>query len=171
MPVGQGAGAAVGGEVRRQPPAHGAVGAASIDGRVAEAALGRRVALGIVDNDVPGADVQAVIALGRITRRRPKIVEVPRPIQSVVLVVADGRDGAVLEAAPGGLVSPGEVAIGPVVVGQVPVGKHQGARVSVDQRRRGHTAAQVQVEAVADISGPNQNGVAALRPRTDAGPA
>src|SRR5205085_4576139 len=87
-------------------------------------------------DDVPGAQVVAVVSLGRVSRGGAEVAEVPgRRGARVVVVIADHGVGARLVAAPARIVT---VLIGggrPVGIGGVAQGE-DGARNAVEQARR-----------------------------------
>src|SRR5213596_3394060 len=85
-------------------------------------------------DDVPVAQVVAVVALGGIARRRAEVAEVAGGPGCVVLVVAGYRLGAGFVPAPGRVVAIGVVAARGVGVGVVP-GHEHGARDGVEQVR------------------------------------
>src|SRR5256885_16235204 len=87
MPVGEGAQARVCREVAPEPLL---LRRAGIHGDVA-----------VQDDDVPGAQLEAVIALRGVARRRAEIAVIARRAARVVIVVAGRRLGAGLVAAPG----------------------------------------------------------------------
>ena len=91
MPVGERAGPGVGGEVVGQPA----------ELRRARAAAADVGAVGVEDDDVPGAEVVAVPALGAVARRRSEVVEVAGGAGGLILVVARRRAQERLQPSPG----------------------------------------------------------------------
>src|SRR5829696_7684871 len=92
VPVGQGAGGGMRGQIGAQPLLLG--------GALVTAAHLR--AVGVEDHDVPTPQLVAVVALLGIPRRRPEVAEVVGRLRSQVLVVANSGAGAVLVPAPTG---------------------------------------------------------------------
>ena len=85
-------------------------------------------------DDVPAAEIVAVITLRGVTRRGAEVAVVASRVGSQILVVARHRLGAGLVSSPGRGVAIGEVAGRPVGIGVVPHGEH-GARDVVEQVR------------------------------------
>ena len=83
-------------------------------------------------DDVPVAQVVAVVALRGIARRRAEIAEVPRRAGRAVLVVAGDRPGARLVPAPRGVVAVGVIGARPAGIGVVARQEH-GAGDRVEQ--------------------------------------
>ncbi len=121
--------------------------------RVAAADL-RAVA---VDHDqVPLAEVVAVVALRGIAGRRAEVVEVAAGVRRAVLVVADDRARARLEAAPGRAVAVGELPGRAVFVGVV--AEREDRPVDVLEQVRGLGGGTERL-AVGDVAGPDDDGV------------
>ena len=120
MPVGQRASLGVGGEVGLQPlPLRGIeLG-------------GNRGGTGVQHDDVPGTELVAVVALRRIAGHFSEIVEIRLRSSGIVLVVAEGREGAGAMAAPARLVTPGEVVGASGRIGVI-AERHHGARNAVE---------------------------------------
>ena len=105
--------------------------------------------LAVQRDDMPGAEVVTVVALGGITRRGPEVAEVAGRVVTHIVVIPGDRAGARLVAAPGGRVAVGVVATRPVGIGVVAQREH-GARDRVHQIRGERIPAP---GAVGDISG------------------
>ena len=132
VPVGQRAGSGIGREVGAEPQLLGRPGAAAADGR----------AVAVDRDQVPGADVEAVVPLGAIARRPAlnadavEVVEVPPRARGLILVVAGGGAGDALVQAPGRLVERVEVGESGVLVLDVAQQDHRGRRDRSHQRGR-----------------------------------
>src|SRR5205823_12539317 len=77
---------------------------------------GAHVEVAVQRDDVPGAEVEAVIALARLARRRTEVAEIARSSGGVVVVVAGNRPGAGLVPAPSRIVAVGVFGAGTVRV-------------------------------------------------------
>ena len=87
----------------------------------------------VVDHDdVPLAQIVAVVALRRVTRRCAEVAEVPGGTRRVVLVVADRRPGAGFVSPPGGVVAGRVIGRRAILVGVVAQREH-GAGNAVEQ--------------------------------------
>ena len=105
--------------------------------------------LAVQRDDMPGAEVVTVVALGGITRRGTEVAEVAGRVVTHIVVIPGDRPSARLVAAPGGRVAVRVVATRPVRVGVV--AQHEdGARDGVHQICREGIPAP---GAVRDISG------------------
>src|SRR5439155_8861960 len=144
VPVGQRALRGMGGEVGPQPLLLlRALAAADV------------VAVGIEDDNVPGARVVAVPALPLRPGGGPEVVEVGGGAGREVLVVADRRAGPALETAPGRPVAAGELPGRPRLVGVVAEGEHRAAGGG-DQGGGGGVARN---RAAGDVTRPHQDGI------------
>src|SRR5205085_2511442 len=93
VPVGERARGRMGGKVRAKPLLLRRAGAAAADLR----------AVGVERDQMPGADVVAVVAGGRAARGGAEVLEVARCLRGQVLVVSDRGMDERLDAAPGGV--------------------------------------------------------------------
>ena len=162
MKQGQRAGLGVRGQIVAQP---------RLLGRANSAATRHVRAFTVESDDVPGSQIDAVVALRRVSRHRAKVIEVPGGVQAIVVMAADDGNGAKLGAPPRGVVGPREVAVRRVTVSVVAVGKHGSRGVGIEERRRGKGARQVEAESVRDVAGPNQDHIRGLRSHISTRPA
>ena len=123
--------------------------------RVRQAAADEEIALRVEGDDVPRAEVVAVIALRRIAGRAVPVAEVPGGARRAVFVAADCRLCPRLMAAPCGVVALIKLRRGAVLVSKVS-GRHHGARQAVEERSRGRVAGGV---APGDVAGHQERGV------------
>src|SRR3989304_863831 len=111
VPVGEDVAQLVGRQVSPQPRLLGGAGAAAAD-------LG---ALAVEGDEVPGPQVEAVVALAGITGGGAEVADVAGRAGGVVVVVAGRRTRTILAGAPGRVVAVGELpgrAVGVNVVAQ-----------------------------------------------------
>ncbi len=87
--------------------------------RRARLAAAGSIAIAVDDHNVPGAQIVAVVALPGLAGRRAEISKITGGVLYAVLVVAKCGARARLVAAPGLLVTVGEVAVGPAGVNNI----------------------------------------------------
>ena len=139
VPVGERTTRGVGGEIGAQPLHLGRRGG----GR------DQAGAAAIQDDDVPGAEVVAVVALLRVPGRAAEVAEVPGGVRRLVVAVAGRRLGARLVLSPARVVAGVVLRQRAVVVGGV-AGREHRARDAADERRRGVVAGRL---ALRDVAG------------------
>ena len=116
---------------------------------------GHEARIAVQHHDVPRAEVDAVVALGRIAGRGAEVVEVRDGRGArIVFVIADHRIRTGLVAAPGRVVTVLEVGGRAVGIGVVAQGE-DGALRGVEHRRRGLVVGAV---APRDVAGQEQRG-------------
>ena len=143
VPVGDGTARRMGGEVGAQP---------LLLGRARRRGDGRAAA--VEHDDVPTAEVVAVVTLRRIARRGAEVAEVARRISRLVVPVAGRRARARFLSPPVGVVALLVLGERALVEGVVPGGEH-GARDVVEQRGRRLVARAV---AAGDVPGADEGG-------------
>src|SRR5256886_5146533 len=118
-----------------------------------------------LDDDVPGAEIVAVIGLGRVAGGRAEVAEIAsRGAARVVFVITRRRVGARFVAAPRGVVAVREVIGRAAGIGVVTQREHRSGN-RVEQVRGGVVVGAV---AARDVAGPDQRHGA--RDRAEAGP-
>jgi hypothetical protein len=90
------------------------------------------IAVGVERDDVPGAQVVAVVALADWTGLRAPVFKIRRGVGNAVLVVSQSGPGAILETTPGRPVAVAKLGHTAMLVGKIPGGKH-GAGNLLDQ--------------------------------------
>ena len=80
--------------------------------------------LAIQDNDVPRAEIVAVVGLAGLSRDGSKIPGVTRGATLAVLVITWRRPRTFFEATPGRSITFGELLVAPVRISQITYGKN-----------------------------------------------
>jgi hypothetical protein len=84
-----------------------------------------RVAVAVENDDMPGAEVIAIVPLVGVSGGRAEVLVVAGGSRGVVVVVAGGRASAGLVTAPGRRVALGELAGCAVLIGVIAGGEHR----------------------------------------------
>lgn len=144
VPVGQGAGGGMSGEVRFEP-------LALAGGSFASAHV---IAFAVQHDDVPGTQVVAVETVSGWAGRGAEILEIKEVTDGVEFVIAGSGPSARLGAAPGSVVA-GEIFLRAVGIRQVAY-SHDGARDLIEEFGGGLGAGEV--AAVGDVTCTNERG-------------
>src|SRR3990170_1442040 len=138
VPVGKRARRRMGGKIVPQPPLLGRALVAAAD----------LIAVRVEGDDVPVADVEAVVALAAFARQGAEVREVAPRAGDVVVVVAERRAGDRLHPPPRSRVRPLERAQLPVLVLVVPGGKDRPRIAAHQQVGRRHLLARARARVV-----------------------
>src|SRR5450432_310941 len=146
VPVSESAAVSGTSEILREPLALGRVGVAPSD----------LVAFAVDDDDVPGSEIVAVVALFRVAGGGAKIARIAGSAVAVVFVIADSGPCAILEPPPGGTVTIRELLVGTIRIGEVADGE-DGAWNLVDELGGGFST--IELAARGDVTGADEDWV------------
>ena len=142
VPVGEGAARRVRGQVGTQP----------LDLRRRGRRRDQLRAAAVQHDDVPGAEVVAVVALLWVARGGSIVAEVPRCVSRLVVALTGRRLGARLVPSPAQVVAAVVLGKGAVVVGGI-AGREHGAGDAVEQHRCGVISGRA---ALRDVAGADE---------------